>query len=39
MAKQWEPYKEEILRLYMIEDLTLDQVMGHMSASRGFDRK
>lgn len=37
--KDWEPYRDEILRLWMVENLTLDQVGGHMSQEHGFNRK
>jgi hypothetical protein len=39
MSKKWNPYKEEILRLYLVENMTLDQVMNRMLQTHGFDQK
>ncbi|KAK9420514.1 putative Clr5 domain-containing protein [Seiridium unicorne] len=38
-TKEWEHYKDEILRLYMIENFTLDQVSVRMLEEHGFNRK
>ncbi|KAM0814128.1 putative Clr5 domain-containing protein [Seiridium cardinale] len=38
-TKEWEHYKDEILRLYMIENFTLDKVSVHMLKEHGFDKK
>ncbi|ETS81853.1 hypothetical protein PFICI_06855 [Pestalotiopsis fici W106-1] len=39
MSKKWEPHKEEILRLYIVENLRLDKVMDHMLETHKFDQK
>lgn len=39
MSKKWDPHKEEILRLYIVENLTLDHVIDHMMQTYGFDQK
>ncbi|KAK9770771.1 putative Clr5 domain-containing protein [Seiridium cardinale] len=38
-TKEWEHYKDEILRLYMIENFTLDQMSVHMLKEHRFDKK
>ncbi|KAI0174693.1 hypothetical protein BJ166DRAFT_154138 [Pestalotiopsis sp. NC0098] len=38
-SKDWEPYRDEILRFWMVENLTLDQVAVHMLQKHGFNQK
>ncbi|KAF3013554.1 hypothetical protein E8E14_010381 [Neopestalotiopsis sp. 37M] len=39
MSKKWDPHKDEILRLYIVENMKLEQVMRHMLQTHGFDQK
>ena len=38
-ALDWDKYKSELQRLYVEEDNNLEQVMGHMSTTYGFNAK
>lgn len=38
-SKDWEPYRDEILRLWMVENLTLEQVADYMLQKHAFNQK